>query len=58
MTRRKVPRAAWDAALDCGVRRVEDVVMDRALNGVEGAALRALHETLLGVGRCDLCVFV
>lgn len=28
-------RAAWDAALDCGVRRVEDVVMDRALNGVE-----------------------
>ncbi len=28
-------RAAWDAALDLGVRRIEDVVMDRALNGVE-----------------------
>ncbi|HSJ79425.1 MAG TPA: hypothetical protein VK913_11885, partial [Erythrobacter sp.] len=27
--------AAWHAALDCGVQRVEDVVMDRALNGVE-----------------------
>jgi hypothetical protein len=27
--------AAWNAALDCGVQRVEDVVMDRALNGVE-----------------------
>jgi hypothetical protein len=27
--------AAWEAALDHGVRRVEDVAMDRALNGVE-----------------------
>lgn len=28
-------RRAWDAALDLGVRRLEDVAMDRALNGVE-----------------------
>lgn len=28
-------RAAWQAALQLGVSRVEDVVMDRALNGVE-----------------------
>ncbi|MDC8753504.1 hypothetical protein OIK40_02470 [Erythrobacter sp. sf7] len=28
-------RNAWAAALDLGVRRIEDVVMDRALNGVE-----------------------
>jgi hypothetical protein len=28
-------RAAWQAALQIGVARVEDVVMDRALNGVE-----------------------
>ncbi len=28
-------RAAWEAALDIGIRRVEDVAMDRALNGVE-----------------------
>ncbi|WP_379921172.1 hypothetical protein [Erythrobacter sp. R86502] len=28
-------RAAWAAALQLGVQRVEDVVMDRALNGVE-----------------------
>ncbi len=28
-------RAAWEAAIQLGVRRVEDVVMDRALNGVE-----------------------
>jgi hypothetical protein len=28
-------RAAWEAALQFGVSRVEDVVMDRALNGVE-----------------------
>lgn len=28
-------RAAWDAALDFGVRRLEDVAMERALNGVE-----------------------
>ncbi|OBX18460.1 hypothetical protein A9995_10800 [Erythrobacter sp. QSSC1-22B] len=28
-------RAAWDAALDLGIRRIEDVAMDRALNGVE-----------------------
>lgn len=27
--------AAWDAALDHGIRRIEDVAMDRALNGVE-----------------------
>ena len=26
---------AWDKALDLGVRRLEDVAMDRALNGVE-----------------------
>jgi hypothetical protein len=28
-------RKAWEAALQLGVARVEDVVMDRALNGVE-----------------------
>ena len=28
-------RAAWDAALDIGMRRIEDVAMERALNGVE-----------------------
>ena len=28
-------RAAWRAALDLGVQRIEDVAMDRALNGVE-----------------------
>ncbi len=28
-------RVAWDAALDIGMRRIEDVAMDRALNGVE-----------------------
>jgi len=28
-------RKAWDAALDIGMRRIEDVAMDRALNGVE-----------------------
>ncbi|ANK13728.1 hypothetical protein [Erythrobacter neustonensis] len=28
-------RAAWAAALDLGVQRVEDVAMDRALNGTE-----------------------
>lgn len=28
-------RKAWQAALDCGVSRVEDVAMDRALNGVD-----------------------
>ncbi|WP_435417394.1 hypothetical protein WAB17_11005 [Parerythrobacter aurantius] len=27
-------RAAWQAALDLGVQRIEDVAMDRALNGV------------------------
>lgn len=27
--------AAWQAALDHGIRRIEDVAMDRALNGVE-----------------------
>ena len=27
--------AAWEAALDFGMRRIEDVAMDRALNGVE-----------------------
>ena len=26
-------RAAWDAALDCGIRRLEDHAMDRALYG-------------------------
>lgn len=28
-------RRAWDAALDVGLRRIEDVAMDRALNGHE-----------------------
>ena len=28
-------RAAWNKALDLGVQRIEDVAMDRALNGVE-----------------------
>ncbi|MDG6078339.1 hypothetical protein E3U23_03930 [Erythrobacter litoralis] len=28
-------RKAWEAALDCGIARIEDVAMDRALNGVE-----------------------
>ena len=28
-------RAAWEAALDMGIQRIEDVAMDRALNGVE-----------------------
>ncbi len=28
-------RAAWDVALDIGMRRIEDVAMDRALNVVE-----------------------
>ncbi len=28
-------RAAWDAALDLGIRRIEDAAMDRALYGVE-----------------------
>ena len=29
--------AAWEAALDIGIQRLEDVAMDRALNGVEEA---------------------
>ncbi len=28
-------RKAWEAALDMGIQRIEDVAMDRALNGVE-----------------------
>ncbi|MBX7499918.1 hypothetical protein K3181_00500 [Qipengyuania sp. YG27] len=28
-------RAAWEAALDLGVQRIEDAAMDRALNGTE-----------------------
>ncbi len=28
-------RAAWEAALDIGIQRIEDVAMDRALHGVE-----------------------
>ena len=28
-------RKAWEAALDLGVQRIEDVAMDRALNGIE-----------------------
>ena len=28
-------RAAWEAALDCGMARIEDTAMDRALNGIE-----------------------
>lgn len=28
-------RTAWEAALDIGIARIEDVAMDRALNGVE-----------------------
>lgn len=27
--------AAWEAALDHGIRRLEDIAMDRAINGVE-----------------------
>ncbi len=33
-------RAAWEAALDIGVQRLEDVAMDRALNGVEEPVFR------------------
>ena len=32
--------AAWDAALDHGIRRMEDALMERALNGVEVACCR------------------
>ena len=32
-------RAAWDAAADLGLRRIEDAAMDRALNGVEETLL-------------------
>jgi hypothetical protein len=28
-------RAAWEAALDIGMQRIEDIAMDRAINGVE-----------------------
>ena len=28
-------REAWRAALDCGVERIEDIAMERAINGVE-----------------------
>jgi transposase-like protein len=28
-------RKAWEAALDCGIARLEDLAMDRALNGVD-----------------------
>jgi hypothetical protein len=28
-------RAAWEAALDCGIARIEDTMMDRALYGIE-----------------------
>lgn len=28
-------RAAWEAALDMGIQRIEDLAMDRAMNGVE-----------------------
>ncbi|WP_095011279.1 hypothetical protein [Tsuneonella mangrovi] len=28
-------RAAWEAALDCGVRMLEDKVMERAIHGIE-----------------------
>jgi len=28
-------RKAWEAALDIGIQRIEDIAMDRALNGVE-----------------------
>jgi hypothetical protein len=28
-------RAAWEAALDCGIARIEDTLMDRALYGIE-----------------------
>lgn len=28
-------RRAWEQALDCGIARIEDAAMDRALNGVE-----------------------
>jgi hypothetical protein len=41
-------RAAWDAAADLGVRRIEDAAMDRALYGVEETYY---HRGEL-VGRC------
>ncbi|KWV93148.1 hypothetical protein [Erythrobacter sp. YT30] len=28
-------RKAWEAALDCGIQRIEDIAMERAVNGVE-----------------------
>lgn len=28
-------RQAWEIALDCGIRRIEDIAMDRAIHGVE-----------------------
>ncbi|MFA9201281.1 MAG: hypothetical protein ACEQR8_08880 [Cypionkella sp.] len=34
-------RAAWDAALDCGVRMLEDKVMERAIHGTEVPVLSA-----------------
>ena len=39
-------RAAWDAAADLGVRRIEDAAMDRALHGVEETVL--YHGQLVG----------
>lgn len=28
-------RKAWEAALDCGIQKIEDIAMDRALHGLE-----------------------
>ena len=33
-------RRAWQAALDIGIQRIEDVAMDRAINGVEEPGLQ------------------
>ena len=42
-------RKAWEAALKCGIQRLEDVAMDRALNGVEMPVY--YHGELIGTHR-------
>jgi len=42
-------RKAWDAALDIGVRRIEDAAMDRALYGTE--EVRHYHGGVIGTHR-------
>jgi hypothetical protein len=50
-------RAAWDAALDLGIRRLEDALTDRAIHGVEVPvfcfgnliAYRTVHNDRLGM---------